>query len=100
MKRVLLFLLLIVVIAIAIGAYLWNKPHKTVEEQEAIAMQAEDIFKAYTTNEQQANTRYLNQVLDVTGVVSEVGKKSGWKNSYYIRCFGSFVRSSMYDERE
>ncbi len=79
MKRVLLFLLLIVVIAVAVGAYLWNKPHKTVEEQEAIAMQAEDIFKAYTTNEQQANTRYLNQVLDVTGVVSEVGKNQDGK---------------------
>ncbi len=72
MKKVLLFLLVVVLAGAGIGAYLWNKPPETVDNKKATAITAELLAKAFTQNEQKANATYLNQVLDVTGTVAEV----------------------------
>ena len=79
MKKILIFLLIVVLAGIGVGAYLWNKPHETVEDRKSTAIGAGELAKAFTANEQQANTKYLNQVLDVTGTVGEVGKNQDGK---------------------
>lgn len=79
MKKILIALLIVVAAAAGIGVYLWNKPHEVVEDRKATAIAADALAKAFTENEQQANTTYLNQVLDVTGTVSEVSRNQDGK---------------------
>lgn len=72
MKKVLLFLLVIAAAGIGIAFYQWNKPHETVEDRQAIRISAEDLSHAFISNEEAANKKYLDQVIEVSGAVSEV----------------------------
>lgn len=63
----------ILLFMVAIGAFrMYTKPHRSVEDENAIRVAATELFDAYVKNEAEANTKYLNQVLEVTGKVSEV----------------------------
>lgn len=63
------------VLVIGIGAFIgyrmYNKPHRAVEDEEAIAVTAAELFQAFETDEAAANEQYLDKVLAVTGKVSE-----------------------------
>lgn len=58
-------------IGVGTGMYLWNKKPETVDDKKGIVVTALALAQAYTANEQQANTLYLNKVIEVTGTVSE-----------------------------
>ena len=74
MKKVLIIILLIVVAGAAVGLYMWNKPHKKVEDATGIPVTAVALCNAYSTDEAKANAQYLNKALTVTGEVSDVSK--------------------------
>lgn len=72
MKKVsIIVVALLCTIAIA-GYKLYNKSHRAVEEEEAIVLTAVDLFAAYETNEEDANKKYLDKVIEVKGMVSEI----------------------------
>lgn len=74
-KRIQVFFLLsgLLAIALVIVAYkMYTKPHRSVEDARAISIAAKDLFDAYEKNEATADTEYLNQVVEVTGKVSEI----------------------------
>lgn len=48
----------------------WNKPHKSVENADAVQIYADDLFSAFSENEQQATQKYNGKVLEITGIVS------------------------------
>lgn len=43
-----------------------------IEQETYISIRATELFKAFEENESSANTKYLNRVIEVTGIVSEV----------------------------
>jgi hypothetical protein len=70
-KTLLLVLLLAAVLGIAYGAYLWNKPKRTAEGETAVAsLSASELFAAFETDVQAANTNYIDKVVEVTGTVA------------------------------
>jgi precorrin-6B methylase 1 len=73
-KKILIVVLILGLIGAAIGLYLWNKPHKMVENARGVAISAVQLAKDYTANEQTANAKYLNKALEVSGTVSEIDK--------------------------
>jgi len=77
-KKILYGFVAIVLIGIAAGLYMWNKPHKKVEDAKGIAISAADLFKAYSADESKANELYLDKnsdkALDVSGAVDEIDK--------------------------
>lgn len=79
MKKVLLIILILVAGGVGIGLYMWNKAPAKVEDSKSSAISADDLAIAFTTNEQQANARYLNKVLDVSGTIAEVTKNQDGK---------------------
>ena len=80
-KKGLWFALLGVLLAIVVAiAILWNKPHETVDDKQGIRMNAEELTNAFVQDEQDANARYLNQVLDVTGTISEITRNQDGKD--------------------
>ena len=74
MKKSLLILLILVLIGVgAIVFYLYNKPHRNVEEEKAtISLNSSQLFNDYTENEKKADSIYLNKVVRISGVVSEM----------------------------
>jgi len=73
-KRILIVITLIILIGAVAGVYLWNKPHKKVEDAKGITITATDLSKAYNTNEKAADSLYLNKAIEVSGTISEVDK--------------------------
>lgn len=75
MRKIILLLgSLIAIIGIIVGLYLWNKPHKSIEDETTQLVTAIEVSKAFEVNEAQANQQFLNKALTVAGVVQEVGK--------------------------
>lgn len=76
MKRTLKIVIVIGLIGAAIGGFvaykMWNKPHADASEMEGIKITAIDLYKAFETNEQQANTAYVGKVLEISGSIDEI----------------------------
>lgn len=85
MKKVLIVLLVLALAGGGIAYYMWNKPHETVEDRKALAVDAPALAAAFAANEQQANKDYVSQVLDVTGEVSEVSTNQDGKTVIMLK---------------
>lgn len=64
-------MLLLAAIGVGTGIYLWNKPHETVDDKQGVEITAMALSAEFGGNEQQANTKYLNKVIEVSGKVTE-----------------------------
>jgi len=65
-----LVLVLFIVGVIATGYYVFNKPHRNLKtERPQISIAAPDLFNEYASNEDSANVKYLNKVIEITGKV-------------------------------
>lgn len=74
LKWSLLFVLIIIVTGGFIGYKMYNKPHRNVDEAKGTAVTAAQLITDYETNEADANGKYLDKVLEVTGEITEVSK--------------------------
>jgi len=72
--KLLFGILLLALIGVGTGLYLWNKPHAKVENAKSVVMTAEALSKEYNTNEKKADSLYLNKAIEVSGTVSEIEK--------------------------
>ncbi|MEO7310607.1 MAG: hypothetical protein ABIX01_09425 [Chitinophagaceae bacterium] len=66
-------LLLLVVAGMALAWYIWNKPHRNVEQEDGIAVSAKELVKAYDSSEAKANILYLDKAISVSGTVAQTG---------------------------
>lgn len=77
-SKILKWLLLSIVVIGTTGgivAYkMWTKPHRNVAETKALAVTATQLAAAYENNEPEANSDYLDKVLEVTGEINEISK--------------------------
>lgn len=65
--------LFVIIAAIATGVYLWNKPHRNIEKsKEDFAISAIDFYTEYSTDENNSNTKYLNKIIIVSGIITEL----------------------------
>jgi len=65
----------VVLAAIIVGVisvwYVFNKPHRDVANEKALFnLTAQQLITEYQSNENNANTKYLNQVIVVTGKIA------------------------------
>jgi hypothetical protein len=72
MRKLLLLLLIFLAIGGGFAYYQWNKPHKTVENEDAIQITARQLFTEYSTDEGAADAKYLNRALQVTGTIAVI----------------------------
>lgn len=73
-KKIIIGVLLLSLIGVGTGIYLWYKPHQKVENAKGIQITAEGLSKEYAANEQQADAKYLNKAIEISGTVSELVK--------------------------
>ena len=73
-RRTLVFAgLFLCLAAIGTGYYLYNKPRAAAYEASTDRqITAEQLYSEYASNEAQADSDYVNKILEVTGTVKEV----------------------------
>lgn len=79
MKKTLIFLAVIVVLAGAGFAYLqYNKPHRdTASETPAYILEASTLYAAYAADEAAANAKYMDKLLLVKGTIAQISAADG-----------------------
>lgn len=76
MKKILLFLLVLVIGGGAYGIYMYNKPHKNMQRQGAdFELSASDLYSDFENDESAANTKYLDKIIQVSGNIREIIKE-------------------------
>ncbi len=84
MKNILLAILLLGVIGGGIGYYMSNKTlDKIATLKTEISINSANLLRAFEEDENNANKRYLDKVVEVTGVVSKI-KTVDNKMSIYL----------------
>lgn len=77
MKKILLFLLLAVGIGGVAGYYLYNKPPENYKNAKAdFQVSPSELVKAFTNNEQEANTKYGGKLIGTKGSIVSIDKAS------------------------
>ena len=78
LKRIAAGILVIIIIAVSIGAYMWFKPHRDVQATKAFAeMKTSELLQEFSADANAANAKYLSRdgnskVLVVEGRVSKI----------------------------
>jgi hypothetical protein len=74
-KKIIFIIVAIVIIlsAVCIGRYLYNKPHQSAaSESAATSIAADVLYQQYQQNEHAADSMYLGKVIEVKGVLAEI----------------------------
>ncbi len=72
-KNILLIFLILVLVGIGGGLYMYFKPHPNLENQSAdFEISSSELFTAFENDEAAANAQFLNALIEVAGEVSEV----------------------------
>ena len=73
MKKLAPYIIILALAGIAIGYYMYNKPHnETKNTKSDVIISPVDLLKAYETDESAANVAYLDKILEVEGNVKSV----------------------------
>ncbi len=71
-------LLVIACLGSITGFYLYNKPVKsTASKSVDVAIQAADLFNEFAADENVANKKYLDKIISISGVVTNVADEDG-----------------------
>lgn len=91
MKRVLIALLILALIAGGIAYYQFNRTVPTLEEVEAdYEMTADELYSAFETNEKEALEKFEGKVILLSGKIIEV-KKSEKGNNLTLEAEGAML---------
>ena len=84
-RKILSLIFLLFIVAVGYGIYVWNKPHRDVNDEQAITVEATTIFNAFAANTDSANKIYLNKAIQVTGEIMDAKKNQDGKNVVYLK---------------
>ena len=73
-KTALIIVLIVAVVAAVVGYLMLNKPTRKVAGEKGIAITAAVLVKEYQENENEANAKYLDKAIEVSGVVNDASK--------------------------
>ena len=73
LKKAALLLAILALLAAAYAVYEWNKPARDAKYEEGIAVQAHALFEAYASNQQAADSLYLDKTIIVSGTILKTG---------------------------
>ena len=78
MKKIIIALLLIGTIGGGIGLYMFNKPLESMSSMNSdFKMEASVLLEAFENDENSANAKYLDKVIEVKGSVEKIEEKEG-----------------------
>jgi hypothetical protein len=71
-KNIITILLIIIVAASGVIFFIWNKPQRNVENEKGIVVTAAQLVQEYQASEPEANKKYLDKAIQVSGTISDV----------------------------
>lgn len=71
LKKVLIMAGIALVAGVSYFLYVWYMPARDVSTEKPIIVTAQQIFKDYNTNEKEANVKYLDKAVQVSGEIME-----------------------------
>lgn len=72
-KNLIIFILILVIIPISLFFYVYNKPHRDINDEEPVVnITANQLFVEYEQNEDEANERFLDKVIIIEGKIDEL----------------------------
>jgi hypothetical protein len=85
-KKIFLGIIVIIIVSgFGYAYYLWNKPARDVSDEKGIKISAVAIFDSFESNEQAANTLFLNKAIEVTGKVINVKTNQAGSTVIYLQ---------------
>jgi uncharacterized protein YxeA len=70
MRKIIIALFLMALLAAGIGAYLWNKPHRTADDEKPFAtVTSSQLFTEFATDEAATWAKYKDKVIQISGEV-------------------------------
>lgn len=73
MKKYLKYVLLLALIGGSFGYYMYNKPHQNMNKATAeIHLTSTQLFTDYENDETEANGKYLDKIMEISGKIKEV----------------------------
>lgn len=104
-KIILLGLLIAVLCGGTFGYYLYNKPHDDMSSKKPdFELSAAELFADYEGDENAANTKYLDKVVQVSGIVQDVKTNDEGITSVTIESgdlmFGVICQLDQFSEHE
>ncbi len=78
MKKLIKYILIIVIVVLTAGIYVYNKPHMDIKSARPdFILDAQTLFNDFETDEDAANIQYLDKVMLVKGNVREIILQNG-----------------------
>jgi hypothetical protein len=71
-RNLLIIALVLIIGGSAVAYFMWNKPRRNVENEKGIEVTASQLVKEYQQNEAEANKKYLDKAIQVSGNIGEV----------------------------
>ena len=72
-KKIIIGILVLAIIGAFVAYKMYNKPHVNVAAASAdISLTADEILNDFSSDENSANSKYLEKIIEVKGVVSEI----------------------------
>lgn len=73
MKKIIIGVVILGVVALSYGAYMYFKPNANMKDLKSdVTFTAQDLFSAFETDEAAANTQYLDKVIEITGEIKDI----------------------------
>ncbi|MBI1223646.1 MAG: hypothetical protein GC192_00285 [Bacteroidetes bacterium] len=81
MKKFLIVTLILLLGAGIFGYMQWNKPHQDIAAAKSdVTITATDLVAAFDSNEDEANAKYNDKIVEITGTVKETTQADGKTN--------------------
>lgn len=78
MKKIIIITLALILVAAGVGLYMWNKPHQDIAAANAdITISANELLTAFQTDENAANTKFNDKIVEVSGQVRTANTDGG-----------------------
>jgi hypothetical protein len=90
-RNLLLIALILVLAGSAVAYFMWNKPHRNVENEKGVEVTAAQLVKEYQQNENEANKKYLDKAIQVRGTISEVKSNQDGKTTVMLSSDDAFT---------
>ena len=89
-RNILLVVLLLILVGVAVGYKMWNKPFDDALSGDAIKITAEQLLADFASNEAEARKKYVpvsvgDKILEITGEVSEIGANDAGEKFYILK---------------
>lgn len=85
MKKYIKYVLLLAAIGLGSAYFMYNKPHKNIQKAKAdFALNASELFTEFEANEESANTKYLDKVVEVEGKIQSIKMEDNGQTSIVL----------------